>query len=373
MKPLLCLVMIVKDEAHGIRQTLESVKPWIDRWLILDTGSTDGTQAIVREVLSDVTGSLYEEPFVDFGTTRSRALELAEKRFPDCVFSFMLSGDETLRHGDSLRMFCETQVERAEPEHEVYLIGVNHADGFMRSWRLIRQHRGWRYEGATHEWLNKPGARPPSLAVNGPLIHHDTSHLEPEVRRVRWERDKLLLLAETAKHPTETRWVYYLAQTLSCLGELELASHFYRKRITMGGWYEELFFAAYRIAQISMVQKRPWIYTQQCLLEAHGHCPHRAEPLYDIACHFMEEKNYPVAYLFARRACEVSFPTRDVLPFDVELYRFLRWDLLGAAALRFGDFDLGEVGIRKALEARPNEERLLESLRFYEERKKKAA
>jgi hypothetical protein len=46
VRGLLGLVMIVKNEAHGIRETLESFKPFIDRWTILDTGSTDGTQRI---------------------------------------------------------------------------------------------------------------------------------------------------------------------------------------------------------------------------------------------------------------------------------------------------------------------------------------
>ncbi|MFJ2241725.1 glycosyltransferase [Streptomyces sp. NPDC087859] len=44
-----CLNMIVKNEAHVIRRCLESVLPLVDTWVILDTGSTDGTQDIIRE------------------------------------------------------------------------------------------------------------------------------------------------------------------------------------------------------------------------------------------------------------------------------------------------------------------------------------
>jgi len=43
----ICLVMIVKNEAHVIRRCLESVRPLIDTWLIIDTGSTDGTQRLL--------------------------------------------------------------------------------------------------------------------------------------------------------------------------------------------------------------------------------------------------------------------------------------------------------------------------------------
>jgi glycosyltransferase involved in cell wall biosynthesis len=41
-----CLNMIVKDEAHVIRRCLGSVRPLIDSWVIVDTGSSDGTQSL---------------------------------------------------------------------------------------------------------------------------------------------------------------------------------------------------------------------------------------------------------------------------------------------------------------------------------------
>ena len=65
MQPLLGLVMIVKNEARGIVDTLASVIPFVDRWTILDTGSTDGTQDLIRQHVGP-DGQLFEEPFVDF-------------------------------------------------------------------------------------------------------------------------------------------------------------------------------------------------------------------------------------------------------------------------------------------------------------------
>jgi hypothetical protein len=43
-RPLLCLVMILKNEAHTILNTLKIVKPFVDCWHILDTGSTVNKQ-----------------------------------------------------------------------------------------------------------------------------------------------------------------------------------------------------------------------------------------------------------------------------------------------------------------------------------------
>ena len=62
----LCLNMIVKNESHVIKRCLDSVKPIIDYWVIFDTGSTDGTQRIIQEVLKDIPGQLHERPWVNF-------------------------------------------------------------------------------------------------------------------------------------------------------------------------------------------------------------------------------------------------------------------------------------------------------------------
>ena len=68
--------MILKDEAHTIANTLNAVKDHIDCWHILDTGSTDGTPDKIKALLAHVPGHLYTEPFVDYGTTRNRILDL---------------------------------------------------------------------------------------------------------------------------------------------------------------------------------------------------------------------------------------------------------------------------------------------------------
>ena len=53
-RPLLEFVMLVKNEAKSIVETINSVKDHVDRWTILDTGSTDGTQDLIREAFRGV-------------------------------------------------------------------------------------------------------------------------------------------------------------------------------------------------------------------------------------------------------------------------------------------------------------------------------
>src|SRR5271168_4484452 len=75
-RKMLGLCMIVKNESKVILRCLESVRPLVDYVLIEDTGSTDGTQTMIREWLAQagLPGEVYGEPWRDFAYNRSHAL-----------------------------------------------------------------------------------------------------------------------------------------------------------------------------------------------------------------------------------------------------------------------------------------------------------
>src|SRR5689334_10374436 len=93
-----CLNMIVKDESPVITRCLASVKPWIDYWVIVDTGSKDGTQAVIRDFMKDIPGELHERPWVNFAHNRNEAVSLAKEKgdyllFIDADEQFVVSGN----------------------------------------------------------------------------------------------------------------------------------------------------------------------------------------------------------------------------------------------------------------------------------------
>src|ERR1044072_2443758 len=92
--PSVCLNMIVKNEAPVIGRCLASVRSLIDRWVIVDTGSRDGTQALIGEALAGIPGELHERPWRDFGHNRTEALRLAERADDYLLF---IDADEMLR------------------------------------------------------------------------------------------------------------------------------------------------------------------------------------------------------------------------------------------------------------------------------------
>ena len=96
---LLELVMIVKNSGDVFRECLKNNRKYIDHWTILDTGSTDNTVEIIQEELKDIPGNLYYEEFIDFATTRNRALELSSKT---CKYTIILDDSYEIHGGEKL-------------------------------------------------------------------------------------------------------------------------------------------------------------------------------------------------------------------------------------------------------------------------------
>jgi glycosyltransferase involved in cell wall biosynthesis len=92
----------VKNEAHCLAHMLSSVEDFVQEIVVVDTGSTDGTQDIAR----CFTNRVYEIGFTDFGKVRTITAHLATQ-----PWVLMLDADETLSHPerlvDLIKMDCE--------------------------------------------------------------------------------------------------------------------------------------------------------------------------------------------------------------------------------------------------------------------------
>jgi glycosyltransferase involved in cell wall biosynthesis len=368
-KPLLTLVMILKDEEHTIRRTLASVRPFVDRWLVLDTGSTDRTREVVREALAGVPGELAEAPFVDFATTRNHALDLAGE---ESEFVLWLDADDLLEGGKELRAFLERERALAGADREAYYVKV-HAGVMLDSARVLRTSARWRFQGVVHEVLCKEGRLPPSHRVPTTLVRHEVGALAAAKSRARWERDVKLLSAERERRPTDTRTAFYLGMTYFWLGRWEEAVRALDERARLGGWVEEVFQARLHEARAARNAEHPWGEVLERFLAAHALLPHRAEPLCDIATYYDRAGERALCLLFARRGYELPYPSADVLFVEAEVYQHRMADLVASSAYWLGAFELGEEAARKAAKAMPSDARLAKNLEFYLQRKRDVA
>jgi hypothetical protein len=96
----ICLNMIVKNEKHIIKETLDNLTNYIkfSYWVISDTGSTDGTQEFIKEYFREknIPGELFEDEWQDFAYNRNKAIEHA---FNKSDYLFFFDADDLI-HGD---------------------------------------------------------------------------------------------------------------------------------------------------------------------------------------------------------------------------------------------------------------------------------
>lgn len=246
--------MIVKDEGAVIERCLQSVKPLLSSWLIVDTGSTDDTKAIARDLLADVPGAVVDRPWTSFGANLTEALALADQ---GDGWLLRLDADMTVDAHAGLRGWLATD---PDPTVDAWNVHVQDQALAYRLPLLLRGGLDWRYVGDTHEWLDTQGRGTRSLL--GLTIHH---HGDGSNRETKLERD-LILLADGAA-AGEPRAVFYTAECLRFLDRIDEAADAYERRAAIvGGFEEERWFAAYQAAKLradvpgllAVWRQRPW-------------------------------------------------------------------------------------------------------------------
>ena len=305
----ICLNMIVKNEAPVIRRCLDSVRAIIDYWVIVDTGSTDDTQRIIREHMKDTPGELHERPWQDFAHNRSEALALARGRGD---YVLVIDADEILEISPGFELPPLTA--------DSYNVRVLYGGcSYMRR-QLVRNTLPWRYEGVLHEYITCEQARTEQfLAGLQTVPHHDGARARDAST---YRRDALVLEKALLDDPQNTRYVFYLAQSYRDAGDHELALRRYRQRVEMGGWREEVWYSLYQVAFIRERMGHPWPEVLESYLACVQYQPDRAGPLYRIGMHYQGKAEYQISHLFFARAMEVPRPESNRLFVEQTLYDY---------------------------------------------------
>lgn len=71
--------ILAGNNASIVRESVQSVVPFVDRVLLIDTGSTDGTSDIVRESAGDRFECIHYPWRQDFAAARNFSLQIAAK------------------------------------------------------------------------------------------------------------------------------------------------------------------------------------------------------------------------------------------------------------------------------------------------------
>lgn len=306
MKPTLCLNMIVKNEAKIIARCLTSARPLVSTWVIVDTGSTDGTQDVIRRTLADLPGELHERPWRNFGANRTEALALAMGK---AEYILIMDADDELVIPPGWQL--------PPLDRDAYHLQLTRGGQSMYRAQLLRAALPWRYEGALHEYPTCDReirqAKLPGLTVR---MHTDGARAaDPE----KYRKDARVLEEALLAEPGNRRHAFYLAQSYRDAGEIEKSIEAYRSRAAMGGAPEEVWYSRLMVARLSERLGRPADEVIAAYLAAHEDRPTRAESLCYLAFYCRSLGKNATAYLFARAAAEIPLP-KDLLFVDNQVY-----------------------------------------------------
>ena len=227
----IALTMIVKNEARSLARCLDSVAPWVDKMIVLDTGSTDDTIAIARAHGAEV----YERRWTnDFAAARNAALAHS-----DADWNLVLDADEWLTSGGEY-----LQALRHDSRRAVHNIRID-SDLGNGSNILISSHRiprilpqGVHYVGRIHE---QPAHNLPVVDASVAVRHDGYMQAQLDTKKGR----NLALLEETlAEMPDDPYMHFQLGKQYDIEQQHDKALSFYHRARELvrnrSPWYHDL-------------------------------------------------------------------------------------------------------------------------------------
>lgn len=199
--PNLAAVLIARNEERCIARCLDSLRPWVGRMVVLDTGSTDATVARARQAGAEVHAMAWAD---DFSAARNRALDLA-----DADWALILDADEWILSGaEALHDWCAGPARLGTVMIDSQFDAPDAVGGTRvqqnRITRLVP--RGVRYRGRVHEQLVSALPRAP-LPLH---LGHD-GYRDAQMAGKR-DRNRPLLLRDLQDRPGDPYILYQLGR-----------------------------------------------------------------------------------------------------------------------------------------------------------------
>ena len=296
--------MIVKNESKIITRLFDSIIDIIDCYCICDTGSTDNTTQLLYEYFfaHNIPGNVISEPFKNFEHNRTFALEAckdpANTGKISADYILLLDADMVLVKGPDFNVDSfKQQLLTADVFHL-----FQGSDRFSyKNVRIVKNDMGIKYWGVTHEVISTPDGTNYSQIERNMLFIDDIG--DGGAKADKFERDIRLLTQGLVEKPNNDRYTFYLANSYRDNGNREKAIEMYKKRIEIGGWFDEVWHSYYSIGRCYNWMGQPELAIAYWML-AYDYFPKRLENIYEIIHHYRNESKHKLAYEFYRIAQE---------------------------------------------------------------------
>ena len=351
MNATVTLCMIVKNESHIIHECLESIYPFINRYDITDTGSTDGTQDIIREFFEKrgIPGEVHQSDWKGFGKSRTESLVNAKNGGAD--YAWVIDADDKI---------TGTFEYPEDVSADAYSLRIGKPEFTWFRNQIFSLKRNWEYVGVLHEYANCEGCEnlvqirlEGKYFVEARTLGARNVDIDPKEK---YSKDAELLLNALTNpedinyEPDNARYQFYLAQSYFDSQQFEKAEEAYQKRVEMKGWEEEVFYSLYRLAIIGLLLEKPFEQVMLRFLTAWEYRPIRAEPLYELSRLFRNAGHPRLGYLYAKMALGCTYPENDILFIATDVYDWKIADEIAAGAFYVHQWQEGYNACRYILD-----------------------
>ncbi len=349
MKPTITLCMIVKDETHVIERCLRSVAPFVDRYDITDTGSTDGTPDKIKEIMDElgVPGEVYLSDWKGFGNhagnigSRTEAFRNADNK---ADYAWVIDADDSL--------VGELKLPD-DADADAYSLKIQRGDFVWWRNQIFKTSSRWRYEGILHEYAacDNENAKVSRLFGNYSVEARTEGNRNVGITPVeKYERDAETLRNALEDDPDNARYQFYLAQSYFDSQQWDNSLEAYQKRVDIGGWPEEVFYSMYRVAILKGIKGEPNMDVIRAFEDCYNYKPDRAEPLYQISRIYRSMGKNALAFMHASTGIGIPYPDNDILFIQEEVYKYGLLDEIGATAFYAGKPHMGYAACKRLIE-----------------------
>ena len=212
------LCMIAKNEAKNISACLKSVREWVSEMVVVDTGSTDSTVDIAKQMGARVEHYSWHD---NFAAARNFSLDFAQ--YP---WILQLDADEEIM-SDSVEWFFESYPWAGVDGYFVTIKNLMHKDynEIQLSHKLCRFFKNKKdvsYKKKIHEYIDANWSKVVLSPVH--IIHK--GYGDPDMHHKRSQRNENMLLRDIQENPNSPNTQAYLAQHYTSKKEYQKASEY---------------------------------------------------------------------------------------------------------------------------------------------------
>jgi tetratricopeptide (TPR) repeat protein len=294
---------MVRNEEGRLTRAVSSVMPFADTFLVVDTGSTDGTLQEARDLESQWGGVVLQRSWRGFGESRTEMVREAQ-RLDIADWFLTIDADHVVQEMDGI---ARTLASGSRTGVDAFYLRFT-SEPIVWTPRILSARRPWHYVGATKEFLTC--SEPFRMEkVEAPRIQ---DLADGSSRAVKFERDVDLLRLELAANPDNARSWFSLGESYRGLRQFEAAAAAFVNCALKSNWDEERYVALAQSGEMYLAAGQAEKGVEH-LLMADSSRPQRREALL-VACHALNSmgRSREVVDLLSARPIDCRPPPGDL-------------------------------------------------------------